>query len=465
MRLLPASLFGRTILVLAAGLLVAQVASLVLNLFDRSSAVYRLSAFQIAARIGQAARILNRLPAEQRPLLVEQIYGRHLTVALSDKPVALGGGFDEHAPYEQAFKESLRRQIGAPWPVSVEITPVPRTRRAFGEGTVATPFEIWVARHFYFILPGTFSLVAQVGLEDGTVAVFHANMPQEPLSRLESLIPRLLLLVAVCFAIAAVLVLMLNRSLARLARAADSLGREPDGPPLAEQGPSEIRRVIAAFNRMQARVRGQMREREQLLRAISHDLKTPITRLRLRAEMLPDAESREKILRDLADMESMVGSTLEFFHALDRDAHRQPVDVNALVESICEDRREAGESIVTSGNALSPYLANAQALRRCLENLMGNAVRYGGNAGVSIQDGPAALKIEVRDAGPGIPEEDLERVFEPYYRVEGSRNRSSGGTGLGLSIARNIARWHGGDIRLMNAPGGAGLVAELSLPR
>jgi signal transduction histidine kinase len=456
-RLVPSSLFGRTLLVLAAGLLAAQAATLVLNFFDRGSSVYRLAAYQITARIAQTARILSSLPAAQRGSVAQQIRGQHLRVELSERMIPVQRGYAEHDPYEKTFSSALQQQIGAPWPVSVEITP--------GKGWAsAAAFETWLARHFYFALPGTFSLVVQVGLEDGSVAVFHAAIPHEPLSRFESLVPRLMLLLAVCFALAAYLVRMTTRPLARLASAADAIGEEPAGAPLAASGPAEVRKVIEAFNRMQARVRRQLRERTQLLGAISHDLKTPITRLRLRAELLRDAALRARIERDLDEMEAMVASTLAFFSTVGDESRRQPVDIGALAESLCEDRREAGEAVSLRGTPRAPYPADPQALRRCLDNLIGNAVRYGGCAEVQIDDDDERLRIVVRDRGPGIPPEELERVFEPYYRLESSRNRASGGTGLGLSIARNIARWHGGDIRLDNATAG-GLVAELSLPR
>jgi signal transduction histidine kinase len=464
MRLVPASLFGRTLLVLAAGLLIAQMATLVLNLFDRGGSVYRLAAFQIGARIAQTARILNSLPAAQRATVAQQIDGRHLRVVLSEKRVPVATGFAEHDPYEQAFRESLQGQLGAPWPLSVEITPAPRSRRTRAEGASASAFERWLARRFYFLLPGTFSLVAQVGLEDGSVAVFYAVVPQEPLSRFETLVPRVLLLLAVCFALAAYLVRMTTRPLARLARAADAFGEDAEGPPLAEGGPSEVRKVIAAFNRMRARVRRQLQERAQLLGAISHDLQTPLTRLRLRLELLPDPALRGKMQRDLDEMQAMVGSALEFFRG-GKQSRRQPVDVAALVDSLCEDRRETGDQVSARGTPQAPFHADPQALRRCLENLVGNAVRYAGAAEIEVDDDAGRLRIAVRDRGPGIPEQELERVFEPFYRLDGSRNRASGGTGLGLSIARSIARWHGGDIRLRNAPDGGGLLAELVLPR
>jgi signal transduction histidine kinase len=162
-------------------------------------------------------------------------------------------------------------------------------------------------------------------------------------------------------------------------------------------------------------------------------------------------------------MQTMVGTTLDFFAAVGRDSERQPVDVAALIESVCEDRRESGQALSVRGAPLGPYRADPQALRRCLENLIENAIRYGEAAEIEIADSPRELKIAIRDRGPGIPEPELERVFEPFYRLEASRNMASGGTGLGLSIARNIARWHGGEVRLANAS--PGLVAELALPR
>ncbi len=458
MTLLPRSLFGRTLLVLAAGLVLAQLGSALIHLFDRGSSVYRLASLQIAARVGQAARILNRLPASERHTVVEEISGPHLRVALSERPVAVESGFVEHDPYETQFTEAVQRRIGAPWPIRVDISPHTRS-----PGAAPSALSLWMARHFYFLLPQPFGIVVQIRLEDGTLAVFYVNVPQEPLSRLESLLPLLMLLLLVCFSVAALLVRMMNRSLSDLARAADAIGQDPSGAPLVERGPSEVRRVVAAFNRMQERVRRYLIERGLLLSAISHDLKTPITRLRLRAEMLPDAELRSRMLRDLHEMQAMVSGTLDFFSAVRKERTRQPVDIGALIDSLCEDRREVGQALSVQGAALAPYPADPQALRRCLENLIENAVRYGACADIRIEDSAARLTIQIRDRGPGIPERELERVFEPFYRLDDSRNMASGGTGLGLSIARNIARWHGGDVRLSNSA--PGLVAELALPR
>jgi len=456
MRLVPASLFGRTLAVVAAGLLIAQAASVVLNLLDRGAAVYRLASVQIAARIAQNARILGRLPAHERRKVIESIDGRHLRVTLSDRRVAVAPGHAELDRYETAFLETLRTQLGADWPVQVQIAAQPSAHGALAA---------WIARNYYFLLPSAYSIVAQVRLPDGTVAVFSAVIPQEPLSRLESLVPQLLLLLLVCFALAALLVYMTTRPLDRLARAADEIGVSPGGAVIPESGPSEVRRVIGAFNRMQRRVREHLVERTNLLGAISHDLKTPITRLRLRSEMLADREAAGRMQRDLDEMEAMVGSTLEFFRGLEVAPERRPVDVGALVDSVAEDRRELGQALPVSGAALvGPYPGDARSLRRCLENLVENALRYGGSAEIAVDDSPARLRIAVRDRGPGVPQAELQRVFEPYYRLDASRSPDRGGVGLGLSIARNIARWHGGEIELANAPGG-GLVAAIVLPR
>jgi len=466
MTLLPRSLFGRTLLVLVAAMVLAELATQVVNFFDRGSSVYRLGAQQIALRIAQSARILNRLPAAQRGMVIDELNGPSFSVVLSAVPVAVGDGFAEHDRYEKALAEVIKLYLRSKWDTSVKITSLGRARRPRNFEKIDTSaLEQWIARYFYFVLPGTYSIVSQIRLEDGNTAVFYARIPQEPLSRLESLLPRLLLALAIFLLLGAVAVRAVTRSLERLARAAGQVGADPEGAPLEEHGPREVRGVIRAFNRMRLDLRSYVLERARMLGAISHDLQTPITRLRLRAEMIEDAGSRAKFLRDLDEMEAMAASALEFFKTLGHEPQRQPLDVGALVGSLCEDWTETGRDVSLQGLPRGPYNAHPRALRRCVDNLVENAFRYGQRARIRIEDDDAALRITVRDDGPGIPEQDLERVFEPFFRLEESRNRDSGGTGLGLSIARNIARWHGGEIHLRNAPGGAGLIAELVLPR
>jgi len=186
--------------------------------------------------------------------------------------------------------------------------------------------------------------------------------------------------------------------------------------------------------------------------------------LRLRAELLDDSEVKKKISQDLEEVESMVLATLEFMRGGESAETAQPVDVMALLESLAADAQDTGGKVAIEGAASRPYLGRPQALKRCLGNLLDNALNYGNSAVMLVEDLPDRLIVRIRDRGPGIPEQELERVFEPFYRIEGSRSRDTGGTGLGLSIARNIAQLHGGALSLRNL-GQGGLEAVLSLPR
>lgn len=465
MRLQPRSLFGLTVLVLASGLVLAELVSQTVNFFDRGSGVYRLGAQQTAHRIAEAARILGRLPREQRDAVIQEMNGPSFSVALAVDPVDVSGGFAEHDRYEQALSGAIQRNLPPAWRASVEIVRLGRERRPPSYVAVdLSPLEQWIARHFYFILPSAHSVVSQIRFDDGTVAVFYARIPHEPLSRLESLVPRLLLNLAIFTLLGAVAIATITRSLKRLAGAAERAGIEPEGAPLPEEGPKEVRSVIRAFNKMRQQLRGYLTERARIFGAMSHDLRTPITRMRLRAEMIEDATVRSKFVRDLDEMEAMAGSALEVFKTLGTEPKRQPLDACALVESMCEDWHDTGRDVAAEGFVARPCFADPGLLRRCLDNLVENALRYGTRARIVIEDDGSALRIVVRDDGPGIPEQDLERVFEPFVRLESSRSRESGGNGLGLAIARNIARGHGGDIVLHNSPDGKGLIAELTLP-
>jgi len=239
-----------------------------------------------------------------------------------------------------------------------------------------------------------------------------------------------------------------------LAEAAEDLGRNINRPPLAEQGSVEVRRAAQAFNTMQNRLVRYIQDRTRILAAMSHDLKTPITRLRLRAELLDDGELKAKFDKDLQEMESMVATTLDFMRGVDSQEAMQPVDIMALLESIQEDGKEMGQEIHIQGSVSRPYRGAPNALKRCLGNLIDNAVKYGACADITLADSEQRLEIRIRDRGPGIPENQLERVFEPFFRLEGSRSRDTGGTGLGLSIARNIAQTHGGELALRTIEAG-----------
>jgi signal transduction histidine kinase len=232
---------------------------------------------------------------------------------------------------------------------------------------------------------------------------------------------------------------------------------------LPEGGPAEVRRAARAFNTMQTRLVHFIDERTRLLTAMSHDLKTPLTRMRLRAELLEDASLREKFEADLLEMEAMVTQTLEFMRGLSNSDPTQLVDIMGLLESLQADNEAMGRTVTIDGRVRRPLRAVPQLLKRCLSNLIDNAVLYGKCAEIRVEDGRDQLSVYVRDHGLGIPEAEIEKVFEPFHRLEGSRSRKTGGTGLGLSIARNVAQAHGGDVRLRNHEDG-GLEAILTLP-
>ncbi|MDD2873273.1 MAG: ATP-binding protein [Azoarcus sp.] len=256
---------------------------------------------------------------------------------------------------------------------------------------------------------------------------------------------------------------MLARPIQQMATAAERLGDNLSSPPMKEQGPREARSASRVFNRMQDNIRAQIEARERFLAAVSHDLRTPLTRMKLSIESLTDAGVGERLRSDINEMTTMLDATLSYLRGEALDEAWQRIDIQALVDTVAEDARENGYQVSVSGTA-KPIEGLPHALRRCLDNLVDNAVRYGERADLNLIDGPASLVIEVRDAGPGIPENRISHVMEPFVRLEDSRNRNSGGVGLGLSIARDAAHRNRGELSLRNAPGG-GLVARVTLPR
>lgn len=254
-----------------------------------------------------------------------------------------------------------------------------------------------------------------------------------------------------------------TRPLALFGAAAERLGRNVDAPPMPEDGPDEVRKAAAAFNRMQERIKRFVADRTTMLAAISHDLRTPLTRMRLRAEFVADEEDRAKLIADIDEMEAMIAGSLSFASDEAEAEAVTTVDLQALAEAVVHDEQAVGGQASIREGGPADVLGRPVALKRALSNLVRNAIAYGGSAEVALEPEPDGYVICVRDRGPGISEADLDRVFTPFLRLEDSRNKSSGGVGLGLSIARSTARAHGGDIRLVNRAEG-GLEARLILP-
>lgn len=304
----------------------------------------------------------------------------------------------------------------------------------------------------------------QVRMRDGHLLRLNVAPPRAPPMRSErsewiNLLPFLISIAVLAYLVTR----MTMRPLKHLAQAAKDLGNDINHPPLELAGASEIRQASAAFNAMQARIRQHIAQRTQMLAAITHDLQTPLTRLRLRLEKVADSELHEKLVGDLSAMQGMVKEGLDLARSMDTTETMQPLDLDSLLDSVCADATDAGQRVELSGRAGMALMGRPIALRRCLVNLIDNAVKYGQHADVTVERIAGAARIRIRDGGPGIAQDQMAKVFEPFYRIETSRSRESGGTGLGLTIARNITEQHGASIALANHPQG-GLEVTLVMP-
>lgn len=472
MRLLPRSLSGRLGLVLLTVLVAAQLLSAWIMLRDRGQAMYETVQSDMVARTAGIVRLLDALPAAERRSLVPLLNTPETRVALAADALAMEGGGEPAADATGRVAAALRQRLGPGREVRVSLRdesalpsgPPPgmaamHRRHMEQMGGMAGP---WAYLHGVQALARGYFI--QVRLADGTWVRFERRIPEGLFDRPTRLLLTLAVLLASVVLLSLLAVRWVVRPLHRLRGAAEALGRDINRPPLAEAGPLEVAETARAFNTMQRRIRSFVEDRARILAAVSHDLKTPLTRLRLRAELLDDEALRDKVLEDLADMETMVAATLDFMRGVEAGEESRRVDLMALLETVAENAREAGGRVSLAGAVGAPVVARPTALKRCLVNLVDNAVRYGGGAEITAAEIPGAVRVVVADDGPGIPEALLEQAFEPFYRIDGSRARHTGGTGLGLGIARNIARAHGGELTVRNRDGG-GLEAELVLPR
>jgi signal transduction histidine kinase len=432
-RLMPRSLFGRLVLVMTAGLLVAQLISITLHLTERQRTVARTASEEIAQRIAAIYRALDSQTGAQREHLATLLSSASLAASVEPAGSAMAIDTDDSL----AFLVILRQALGPD--VQVDARSMPRL--------------------------GVIALDLRLRLIDGEWLHMRGGAPRELFAWPTHLFINLAVMFLTLAALSWFAVRAATRPLGDLAQAARGLGHDLNRIPLPETGPAEVAEAAREFNAMQARLRESIEERANFLAAVSHDLKTPITRLRLRAEMLGDSPLREKFASDLKEMEDMVSAALGFLRGETVAEPLRPVAITALAESVVDDFVEGGSRLSIDCTADFRIPARPHALRRCLTNLIDNALKYGvDDVEVAIEAVSDGLDILVRDRGPGLNSDDLEKVFEPFYRVENSRNRETGGTGLGLSIARQIARAHGGELTVVNRSGG-GLEARLHLPR
>ena len=461
----PQSLFGRLIAASVIAVLVSQAVGLVLIAQEREGFVLQGSVREWTRRISETTLMLQPMSPAERATAVSALEaprGRARAnpgARLRDARAAARGFLRVPLPsdFERTLREQLRTALGSGFGVEVAATADPAPPAI----PVRVPF--FEARELAAHLDTAQRYDVTVRFPDGDTALFRVNRMPEGAWLPRSLFVNLTLLVLILVLALYVAARSITRPLSDLARAADSIGRDARPAQLKERGARELQHAARAFNTMQDRLRRYLDSRSRVLAAMSHDLKTPLTRLRLQVETLVDPPLQARIGRELDEMESMVHEALALFRGLDDGEAPVPVDVDALLATVRGEFTGMGSAVTVTGSAREPFVGKPQALKRCVTNLVANAIKFGSRADIVLTDG-AELIIRVRDKGPGVPAAELERVFEPFYRVESSRNRDSGGTGLGLAIARDVAQAHGGSLTLHNLTGG-GLEAVLTLPR
>lgn len=452
-RLIPDTIAGRTLLVLLVGLTLSHAASMALYVVDRANALALAGEEHVGERIATIVELFESTPAPDRQQLIARANGPALRVTAS-----------EASPVPEDQPESwqsgvLREGLVAHLSRLGERSPRIRyldAAAALAEGVL----DPWPDRK---PLPEKVIFVSLQAPGGGWLNFMAPVAAPESIWSVKFVLS-LAVMIAAIVILSAIVVRHLVAPLQLFGQAAERLGLDVHAPPLRERGPREVRRATEAFNRMQSRIRRFVDDRTRMLAAISHDLRTPITRLRLRAEFVDDREQQDKMRRDLDEMESMISSILSFARDDATDEPHEVIDLAALVQSVCDDLSDLDHDVTFAGADRLAFACRRLALKRALTNLVENAVRYGTRARVTLSEAGAEIAVRVEDDGPGIPEAEREKAFDAFYRVERSRSRETGGTGVGLYVARAIVRGHGGDITLSNRPEG-GLVAEVRLPR
>ncbi|EJL95373.1 MULTISPECIES: ATP-binding protein [unclassified Pseudomonas] len=425
----PRTLASRLSLIFLIGLLLAQALSFGAQYYERYQSAKNTMLGNLQTDVSTSIAILDRLPGEERPAWLERLARKNYGYLLSEG--------DPGTPIEPGdvpvAVTSITDAIGERYPLTFTDIPGPK-------------------KHFQ----------GHLRLSDGSPVTIDVRPAMVPLSPwLPAVLLGQLALMIACTWLA---VRIAVRPLTRLANAVETL--DPNAHPinLDESGPTEVVYAARAFNTMQARIAAYLKERMQLLAAISHDLQTPITRMKLRAELMDDCTEKDKLWNDLSEMEHLVREGVAYarsIHGSTEESRRTNMD--SFLESLVFDYQDMGKQVNLVGKSAAVIDTRPHALRRVLVNLTDNALKFAGAAEVWVEANKGSLAITVMDRGPGIADAELAQVLQPFYRVENSRNRDTGGTGLGLAIAQQLAMALGGSLTLSNREGG-GLCAELKLP-
>lgn len=426
----PRTLASRLALIFFTGLVLAYGLSFSFQFYERYLSSRSMMLGNLEQDVSTSVAILDRLPAAERqswlPRLERRTYRYRLDEGLPGQALSLND-----APMAA---QSIDKAIGHQYPLSFQTIPGPNP-------------------HFQ----------VHLRLADGmplTVDVTPAPIPLSTWLPVVLLIQLALLLLCTWLAVKTAI-----SPLTRLAHAVDSLDPNAPGPLLDESGPREVRYAAVAFNSLQARIAAYLKERMQLLAAISHDLQTPITRMKLRVEVMDPSHEKDKLWSDLEAMEHLVREGVAYARSIDGSTETScRVKLDAFLDSLVLDYQDSGQQVTLEDSTEAVIDTRPHALRRILVNLIDNALKFAGAAQLEV-DAVAGRRtfIRVLDNGPGIPAEELDEVLKPFYRVEGSRNRNTGGTGLGLAIAQQLTQAIGGSLTLSNRAEG-GLCAQIELP-
>jgi signal transduction histidine kinase len=437
-KLLPDTLAGRTIVILVIGLGIFHLWSIWIYRIGTENLLGSRRELGLAERLVSATRALDAVRPDEREQTAHALAAADLEIHWSGV-----SPLPDDSPAESERVALLRQHLQR---LAPEISD-DRLRLGFADDP---------SRHRHV-------LIASVHLADGSWVAFGSDAFAPIQSSEHDVLGSLTAMAVGILIVSVLLVRSITAPLRALATAADRIGTDVSTHTAAETGPREIRHVAKAFNAMQARIRRLIDDRTQALAAVSHDLRTPITRLRLRAEFVANGDLRRMIDGDLDEMERMIDSTLAYLRGASGEESRA-VDIGSVLRTICDEAADAGHDVVLSGSERAVLCCKPLAIKRAFSNLVDNAIKYGERAKVSLADGPDELVVTIEDEGPGIAECEQDRVFDPFYRIEGSRSRETGGAGLGLTLARTVVRTHGGDITLHNRKG-RGLRVVVSLPK
>lgn len=474
-RLPPRSLGGRLLLLLLVALTLSHLVGFLIFSDERQQAMRSVHHIELLERTAAMVRVLGTTSPAVRDEILRAVNSPRLRYWITAE-TALPDANTERM--EQWLAVRLEKLVpeAAHAPVRVHMTDegLPGEFMGMRDGTIwgmdahhkgaKKPNNNASGQRGLWPAGGGMGLTLSIPLPDGQwLNVATGFRPERTNWAWPSIVSMTLAAFAILLVVA-LTVRRITRPLKALSNAAEQLGRGEDVAPLAETGPAELQRTTAAFNAMRERLTRFVRDRTVMLAAISHDLRTPLTSLRLHAELVEEGETRTKLLAILEEMQRMTEATLAFARAEATHEKTRPVDLSALVGSLSDDLTELGMDVTFAGADKTPLPCRPVSLRRALRNMLENAVNYGHRARVALEESANEIAIVIDDDGPGIAEEDRERVFGPFVRLEESRNRETGGIGIGMAIARTIVRAHGGDITLENRAQG-GLRATLRLPR